>query len=438
MLKSICTGAAAVAVVVISAASPVLAASAPVMHGRAAVLLDGVSGQVLYQENATDRNFPASTTKILTALVALEHGDLDQIITVTPDAVDVPPDSSTCWLEAGEQQSLEYLLYGMLLPSGNDCAKAIAEGVSQGHPDQFITWMNEKAKALGATGSQFTNPHGYHDPNHYTTALDLALIGRAAFTNPTIVRISGTEEFYWPGKSEKNGTYYNNNEMLVLDPTTIAGKTGFTEEAGRTLVNAARRGDRLLIGVLMGEEGSASMYQDMIDLLEYGFSDFTQQELLTAGTYPSSIPVKNGQILEVPVTPASDFRISVPNGQTSNITTRVTAPAELSAPVQAGQTVGRIEVMEGDRLLATVPLVAEATVPAVPLYAKVTQRTLAFSGKVLKWLAVGAAALLLVRFSVRLVRGLRRRRRGTGVTVRRVGARRTGVISSYRPRSHGQ
>lgn len=437
MLKSVRTGAAAIAVVVMSAASPVLAASAPELHGRAAVLLDGVSGQVLYQENATDRNFPASTTKILTALVALEHGDLDQVITVSPDAVDVPPDSSTCWLEAGEKQTLEYLLYGMLLPSGNDCAKAIAEGVSQGNPDQFMVWMNEKAKELGATGSQFTNPHGYHDPNHYTTALDLALIGRAAFTNPTIVRIAGTEEFYWPGKSEKNGTYHNNNEMLILDPTTIAGKTGYTEEAGRTLVNAARRGNRLLIGVLMGEEASGWLYQDMIDLLDYGFSEFTQQELLTPGTYPSSIPVKNGQILEVPVTPASEFPISVPKGSTSNVTTRVNAPAELTAPVQAGQTVGSIEILEGDRLLATVPLVAEATVPVVPLYAKVTQRTLAFSGSLLKWLAVGFGALLVFRTAVRLVRRAMRRRRGFDTAFRRRRASRTGVISSYRPRSHG-
>jgi len=402
------------------------------------VLLDGVSGQVLYQENATDRNFPASTTKILTALVALEHGDLDQIITVSEDAVDLPPDSSTCWLEAGERQSLEYLLYGMLLPSGNDCAKAIAEGVSQGNPDQFMIWMNEKAKELGATGSQFTNPHGYHDPNHYTTALDLALIGRAAFTNPTIVRIAGTEEFYWPGKSEKNGIYHNNNEMLILDPTTIAGKTGYTEEAGRTLVNAARRGNRLLIGVLMGEQGSGSMYQDMLNLLEYGFSEFTQQELLTAGTYPSSIPVKNGQVLQVPVSPASDFPISVPKGSMPNVTTRVNAPAEITAPVQAGQTVGSIEILEGERLLATIPLVAEATVPAVPLYAKVTQRTLAVSGTVLKWLAVAFGSLLAFRFAVRLIRRARRRRRGFDTTFRRRRIGRTGVITSVRPRSQGQ
>lgn len=436
MLKSRCIGAIAAAVVIMSAAPPVLAAAAPpALHGRAAVLLDGVSGQVLYQENGSDRNFPASTTKILTALVALEHGDPDQIITVSPEAVDVPPDSSTCWLEAGESQSLENLLYGLLLPSGNDCANAIAEGLTDGNPEQFIAWMNETAQSLGATHSQFINAHGYHDPKHYTTALDMALIGKAAFSNPLILKISGTEEYYWPGKSEKNGTYYNRNEMLLLDPSTIAGKTGYTEEAGRTLVNAARRGNRLLIGVLMGEETSEWMYQDMIDLQEYGFSEFTQRELLTAGTYPSSISVKDGEAAEVPVAPASDFPVSVPNNGLPTLTTKVDVADGLTAPVKAGQTVGNVQVWEGERLLATIPLVAEANVAALPLYKKVTQHTLAASGGIVKWLAGGIVVLLAARVVYVQVR--KRQQKSMPFSRKRYG--KTGMVSSFRPpKSHGQ
>lgn len=428
--KRAIAGAIAAAVFTLCALSPAYASPAPPLHGRAAVLLDGISGQVLYQENGSDMNYPASTTKLLTALVAAQRGRLEQTITVTPEAVALPPDSSTCWLQAGEQQSLEDLLYGLLLPSGNDCAAAIAEGVGNGDADQFVKWMNETARELGATHSQFTNPHGYHDPNHYTTAMDLALISRAALQNPTVLRISGTPEYYWPGKSELNGTYLNHNEMLALYPDTVGGKTGFTDEARRTLVNAAQRGDRLLIGVLMGEEDREQQYQDMIDLLDYGFSQFTQRELLVAGTYPSSLTVVDGAAQEVAVAPATGYKISVPQSGTPTVRTTVEAPEQLTAPIRAGQEVGSIEVREGERLLAKVPLLAQADVPEQET---VWAKGLAVALTVLKWLGIALAAFLLFRFAVRLTRRTLRRRNRYG-SARRSRLGRTGTIDAYRPR----
>jgi len=437
LFRAVAISAITTVAILVSATHPVLAASAPQLHGRAAVLLDGVSGQVLYAENATDRNYPASTTKLLTALVALEYGDLDQMITVTPEAVEVPPDSSTCWLEAGEQHSLENLLYGLLLPSGNDCANAIAEGLTGGQPETFVAWMNEMARRLGATGTHFTNPHGYHDPNHYTTAMDLALISRAALQNPVILRISGTREYYWPGKSEINGMYLNNNDMLWLDPTTVGGKTGYTEEAGRTLVNAARRDGRLLIGVLMGEQNRDQLYQDMMNLLDYGFTQFTQQDLLTPGTYPDKVAVVDGEAEEVAVAPATRFPISVPTDGETDVTVSFEVPEQVTAPVHKGQTIGHAHVWQGDRLLAAIPLIAQADVAAKPVIVRMGRQVWSFTGELLKWAASAFALLVVTGFAVRQIRGAARPHRAAGPSFRRRSSR-VGTISSFPPRSPGR
>ena len=410
------------------AASPAGASSFQ-PQGRAALLIDGNTGQILYQQNGQARNFPASTTKLLTALVAVEHGKLDQMVKVSTEAVDQPWDSSSCYLEANEEQRLDYLLHGLLLASGNDCAIAIAEGVTGGNSQQFMDWMNETARRVGAANSHFTNPHGLHEPDHYTTALDLALISRAALANPTVRKIAGTREFFWPGKSERNGIYYNHNQMLVAYEGTVGGKTGFTEEAGLTLVSAAERDGRYLVGIVMGEQWKSEQYNDMIALLDMGFSDFETQVLVKNGTTFGEVPVTEGTAQSVPVIITQDFKVSAPRGGKSRLVTQTKLDSTVAAPVEAGQKVGTLEVREGDRLLAALPLVAQAGVDKKPALAASVAGT---ALTVLKW-AIGAfGSLLVFRTVVKTTRRVFRRSRRRNAGLRPANDRNRGTLNMYR------
>ncbi|MFZ5817523.1 MAG: D-alanyl-D-alanine carboxypeptidase family protein [Bacillota bacterium] len=407
-------------------ALPASAASPPALRGRAILLMDGLTGQILYQQDGTERNFPASTTKLLTALVAAEHGRLDQRIRVSRQAVSKGPDSASCYVSEGEEQPLEYLLYGLLLPSGNDCADAIAEGLTDGQPERFIAWMNETAKRLGATNSHFANPHGLHDDNHYTTALDLALIARGALANPVVRRISGTREFIWPGKN--NGTYYNLNSMLWYYPGMTGGKTGFTEQARFTLVVGAERDGRQLIGVTLGYESKLQEFEDMEALLNYGFENFVQVEAVKAGTVQGEVQVAEGRAPKVPVMAAGSFSVTSPRHGAQKVTVVPKLEPEVKAPVSQGQQVGVLEIREGQRVLGTVPVVAQQAVPLRPTLLETAGRWILSA---VKWGAMLLAGLFLFRTVVKAVRRALRRRRGGSLP----GGTR-GAITHYRTRSH--
>lgn len=393
--------------------------------------MDGLTGQVLYQQNGAERNFPASTTKLLTAIVAVEHGKLDQKIHVSKEAVDKAPDSASCYISEGEEHPLEYLLYGLLLPSGNDCADAIAAGLTDGHPEQFVAWMNETAKRLGAVNSHFANPHGLHADNHYTTAADLAIIARTALNNPIIRKIAATREFVWPGK-EQNGTYYNHNGMLGTYDGLIGGKTGFTEQAQFTLAVAAERKGRQLIGVTMGYESKEVEYRDMASLLDYGFDNFLRVDAVTAGSLQGEIQVAQGRVHRVPVMAESSFAITRPKDGPQKVTVVPKLKSEVRAPVAQGEQVGVLEVRDGEKVLGTVPLVTKESVDVQPSLWETFSNWAAI---VLKWLVIVFAGLLAFRMVVKTIRrALRKHRRRSpvsGMRERATGTR--GEISSYRP-----
>lgn len=340
----------------------------------------------------------------------MEHGQPNQQITVSEQAVNKPWDSASCYINANETQPLEYLMYGMLLPSGNDCADAIGEGVAKGDLNQFVTWMNETARAAGAANSHFTNANGLHDPNHYTTALDLALIARAAFNNPQVRKVAGTKEFDWPGK-ETNGTYYNLDGLLWNYEGTIGGKTGFTEEAGHTLVNAAERNGLLLIAVAMGYQEKATEYQDVTALLDWGFEQFTRREVLSSGQVLTQVPVADGETQTVTAVVPQPFAAAVAkeSGQAPNLRQTLKPDPNLAAPVEAGERIGTVELWEEHRLLASLPLVARTGVASAPV-ALIKQGAGVLS-IFLSWLAYIGSALLVAIALLRLIAVAKRRRR---------------------------
>jgi serine-type D-Ala-D-Ala carboxypeptidase (penicillin-binding protein 5/6) len=249
----------------------------PNVVAESAALLDTFTGEFLFQKNADARQYPASATKILTALIVIEAGDLDKIVTVQPADTKVEPSSLD--LKPGEQYPRRQLLYGLLLKSANDVALALARD-DAGSVDAFVEKMNQRASELGATSSHFTNPHGLHDPNHYTTAHDLALIARAAMQQPFLREIVSTIYYTW--RSPSRGVYQlrNHNRLLRHFAGCNGLKTGFTRAAQQVLVSSALREGHEVISVVL-HTNKPGIWDDSKSLLAYG--------LVKLGCPPESI-----------------------------------------------------------------------------------------------------------------------------------------------------
>lgn len=247
---------------------------------RGAVCIETSSRRVLYEDGKDEPSYPASTTKVLTALIALERLPLDKIVIVPKIAEGV--EGSSIYLKAGDKITVEDLLFGLMLRSGNDAAVTLATEIAGGI-DEFASLMNEKAKTLGASNSHFVNPHGLHDENHYTTAYDLALICAAAYENSDFVRIVGTKH----RKIEVSGEaryIANKNKLLKLFEGANGVKTGYTKKSGRCLVGGAKRGDLQLITVVLNH---GDMWNDTVRMLNFGFDNYEMipldNALLTSG-----------------------------------------------------------------------------------------------------------------------------------------------------------
>ena len=238
--------------------------------GRAAVLMDSRTGTVLWQRKPNLSLAPASTTKILTALVVLERRDASALATVPLEATKAT--GGTARLRAGERLSVEQLLYGMLLGSANDAAIALARDTA-GSVARFVNLMNGKARSLGAQRSRFLNPTGLPQKGQLTTALDLAVLSRAALADPRFRKIVGTKSYPWQSAGWQ-GKLTNSNRLLEVYPGAIGVKTGETREAGFCLVAAAARGEASFIAVILNST-EASVWSDAATLLDYGFATGT-------------------------------------------------------------------------------------------------------------------------------------------------------------------
>ena len=242
------------------------AALPPAVDAQAAVLMVNGTKQVLFEKNPQKIMYPASTTKITTLITALENGDLNSVVTVSPSAAAV--DGSSLGLNAGDRIVLRNALYGMMLVSGNDAAEAVAAHIAGSVP-AFVDMMNRKAAAIGATDTNYSNPHGLPDPiNHYTTAYDLALITDYALKNPTFARIVSTRSYRVDFLNRPSIYVTNTNKLLKTYPGATGVKTGYTDAAGECLVAAAKRGNVQLIAVILHSE---TRWDDAARLLDYGF-----------------------------------------------------------------------------------------------------------------------------------------------------------------------
>lgn len=302
----------------------------PQVEAEAAVVMDAATGAFLYSKNMDAKEYPASITKIMTTLVAIENGDLDSRVKFSDEAVNyLDPESSRLWMEEGERISLRRALYGVMLASANDCANGVAEKVG-GSIDNFIQMMNDKAKELGCTNTHFTNAHGLHDEDHYTTARDMALIMQAALRNETFAEICQTVEYHYPKTNKmKEERYFINHHKMLPDGEfyyrgCLGGKTGFTSDSLNTLVTAVNRRGRVLICVVLRTNGSDKTYRETTQLLDYGFDNFTRErlpvaeaettraELLGISEIGMSSKITGPELHEKVIQTASTVRVSLP------------------------------------------------------------------------------------------------------------------------------
>jgi serine-type D-Ala-D-Ala carboxypeptidase (penicillin-binding protein 5/6) len=240
-----------------------------------AVLIDGKTGTVLYEKNSNQLLYPASITKILTAIIAIEEGDLSDKVVVSQNARDT--EGTRVYLEPGEQVTLKKLVQGLLINSGNDAGVAIAEHMA-GNVPSFSEKMNRFAKEkIGVKSSTFQNPHGLFDPNHQTTAYDMAMITKYAMKNEEFREIFKTKELRWIGEGWDT-TLYNHQKMLWRYDGVTGGKNGYVDQSGNTLVTTATRGETDLIAVTLKADSSEIAYSDTTKLLDYGFTHFQTQK----------------------------------------------------------------------------------------------------------------------------------------------------------------
>ncbi len=339
------------------------------VSAAAAVLMDAETGQILFAKNPHQKRPIASTTKIMTALVAIECGNLKGMTTVGKNAAGV--EGSSIYLREGEHLSLEELLYGALMRSGNDACVAIAEHIA-GKEAIFVNIMNCQALRLGAFNTNFMNTNGLPDDRHLSTAYDLALITRYALRNPVFQRIVSTRSKSINGPRQPR-SLSNTNKMLWSYQGANGVKTGTTSKAGRCLVSSATRNGHRLIAVVLN---SGDRYRDSIHLLDYGFSQFEKLIFAREGETVYSIPVEDGVQREAPLTVRRDIAVTVPLGGIDSIEWEIISDNEFTAPVKEGLPAGKIQLLAGGKLVAETGLVTRGEINKLPLYKLVWKHTL--------------------------------------------------------------
>lgn len=371
----------------------------PEIAAPRAVLMDAETGTVLFKKNADELTFPASTTKVLTALVVLEHASLDDVVTI-----DYEPGvtGSSMYIVPGEAFTVETLLKGLLIRSANDAAEILARHVS-GSVEAFVALMNQHAAAIGAVNTHFTNPHGLPDENHVTTAYDLALISREAMKNDFFREVAASPSLVIPPTSETEQRVYNNSnrflwgkgpshQMIYQGNYTniyyepVDGiKTGYTHTARNCLISSAKFNDARFIAVVLNAEQD-SIYVDSRTLLDYGFQFFHRIHLVEHGAQLALMPIMDGDSEAVALVADRTLEQIVPrNVLPADIQMELRLPDDdLAAPLAQNEILGQVLYYYDDELIGQANLMTENAVAEVPVLQQIS------------WEFYGSAALFLL------------------------------------------
>jgi serine-type D-Ala-D-Ala carboxypeptidase (penicillin-binding protein 5/6) len=326
----------------------------PQVNARGYFLMDFTSGQVLAEVNADQRLEPASLTKLMSAYAifhALKDGRIKLTDQVRISAHARDQDGSRMFIEVGTTVSVENLIQGVIVQSGNDATVALAEHVAGSEP-VFVDLMNQYAQRLGLVSTHFQNSPGMPSPEHYTTARDIAVLSAALIREyPEYYKYYSQREFTWNKISQPN-----RNGLLARDPSVDGLKTGHTEAAGYCLVSSAKRGDMRLVSVVLGSPNISAREDASAALLNYGFNFYQTRKLYDAGATVLTIPVWKGATEVVKLGVPHDVYAIVPRGQESSLSAAADVPEPLFAPLARGNEVGKLRVTLGDKTIGTYPL----------------------------------------------------------------------------------
>lgn len=353
----------------------------PQMDNSAYILMDYDTGTVLAQKNANQPFPPASMTKMMTSYIIeqrLLKGTLKETdpVLMTPDAWCRGSSEESCmYVPVNQKAPVIDMLKGIIIQSGNDAAKAMAQHVA-GSENAFADLMNEEAKKIGMTQTHFVNATGMPAEGHQSSPNDMALLAKAIIKNSSK---------YYPLYSQKEFTYNNikqgnRNALLFTDPTVDGLKTGHTENAGYCLTASSKRGDMRLISVIMGSKSAQKRADESRDLLNWGFGHFATKIAAPAKQNFGKVPVNFGQVDSVNVVTANNLQVLLPKIQQDKITTKIELPANVNAPLTQGQPVGKLYAILDGKPVASVPLVAETAVNQSGIFKRLWQHIVAFFG----------------------------------------------------------
>ena len=325
----------------------VYASDEPSVSAGAAILMDNRTNKVLFSKNADERMYPASTTKILTAILAIENGNLNDVVTASHDAVtSIPEGYSVADIQVGEQLTVEQLIEVLLVHSANDAANVLAEYVG-GSIDSFVSMMNTKLNELGLVDSHFTNAYGLHDENHYTTAHDLAFLMKYCLQNDTFRKISGQASCAIPATNMWGPRKYDSTNQLVIADNqyyyqyVFSGKTGFTSQAKHCLVTAAYNNDLELICVVLGNDDRFNITKS---LYEYAFSNYALENVINENDIVTNITVNgasnNTKNLDLLISESIPALVETNNN--TELTPIIDLNDNISAPISQGDVLGKV------------------------------------------------------------------------------------------------
>ncbi len=347
---------------------------APEIAAESAILINADSGEIIYQKESNKKQYPASITKLMTVLLALEKGDTSDIMEFSRNAVfSIERNSNHIAIDVDEKLSVMDGLHAIMLVSANEVSNGVAEYIS-GSMEDFAVLMTERAKELGCKNTNFTNANGLHDDNHYTTAYDMALIAKELLKFDLFKEIATTTYYeIEPTNIQSEKRYLHMQNKMVMPATKyyyeycIGGKTGFTDQALNTLVTYAEKDGMTLICVVLKENGAANTYKDSIALFDYAFNNYTSVPLFSAEGYESTVKTEvidpdTKEPISVTLKANSNFYATVPKGtNTSSIQKKYSCPEVISSAT-AGETIGEISFMYNDIKLGSVDLVAQNSI----------------------------------------------------------------------------
>lgn len=351
------------------------------INAEAAILIDGNTGEILFEKNINKQMYPASTTKMLTGILAIENGQFDEIVTVD-DETPYEIEGSHIALEPGEKLNYEDLLNATLIESANDAAVVLAKHLS-GSVENFAKLMNQKARDIGAKNSNFVNPNGLPDDNHVTTAYDLAMISKYAMENEEFRNIVKNHQYTIEPTNKKTEERYLNSANKLLYSTSninvdgevvdikydeaIGVKTGYTDQAGQCLVSAAEKDGRMLISVVLKSVGN-NLWIDTHKLLNYGFDNFDNTILSFKNEFIENIKIENGDNSFVTGINGEDVSVTLPKGSANSIKRNIVLNDTMEAPISKGQVLGQIEYILNNEVITTSNIISTSDINLAGVY----------------------------------------------------------------------